>query len=57
MNETWVKAKLITDFIEKIGQLRPQLVTFNGHSFDFRPLQAAQCVMWIMLMHTSASAR
>src|SRR5215469_2630208 len=29
------EAKLISDFIEKIGQLLPQLVTFNGHSFDF----------------------
>jgi 3'-5' exonuclease len=28
------EAKLISDFVEKIGQLRPQLVTFNGHSFD-----------------------
>jgi hypothetical protein len=30
------EAKLISDFVEKIGQLRPQLVTFNGHSFDAR---------------------
>ena len=30
------EAKLISDFVEKIGQLRPQLITFNGHSFDFR---------------------
>jgi predicted PolB exonuclease-like 3'-5' exonuclease len=28
------EARLIQDFIEKIGQLRPQLITFNGHSFD-----------------------
>jgi 3'-5' exonuclease len=28
------EAKLISDFVEKIGQLRPQLITFNGHSFD-----------------------
>jgi 3'-5' exonuclease len=28
------EAKLISDFVDKIGQLRPQLVTFNGHSFD-----------------------
>jgi 3'-5' exonuclease len=26
--------RLIADFIERIGQLRPQLITFNGHSFD-----------------------
>ena len=25
---------MINDFIEKIGELRPQLITFNGHSFD-----------------------
>ena len=25
---------MISDFVEKIGQLRPQLITFNGHSFD-----------------------
>lgn len=28
------EAQLISDFIDKIGQLRPQLITFNGHSFD-----------------------
>jgi len=28
------EAKLISDFVEKIGQLKPQLITFNGHSFD-----------------------
>jgi predicted PolB exonuclease-like 3'-5' exonuclease len=33
------EAKLISDFIEKIGQLRPQLVTFNGHSFDLPVLR------------------
>src|SRR6516162_5876522 len=26
------EVKLISDFIEEIGQLLPQLVTFNGHS-------------------------
>jgi predicted PolB exonuclease-like 3'-5' exonuclease len=31
--------KLISDFVEKIGQLRPQLVTFNGHSFDLPVLR------------------
>jgi 3'-5' exonuclease len=30
---------LIGDFVEKISQLRPQLVTFNGHSFDLPVLQ------------------
>jgi predicted PolB exonuclease-like 3'-5' exonuclease len=30
---------LIGDFVEKIGQLRPQLVTFNGHSFDLPVLR------------------
>src|SRR5262245_26212931 len=31
--------RLITDFIERIGQLRPQLITFNGHSFDLPVLR------------------
>jgi predicted PolB exonuclease-like 3'-5' exonuclease len=30
---------LIRDFIERIGQLRPQLITFNGHSFDLPVLR------------------
>jgi predicted PolB exonuclease-like 3'-5' exonuclease len=33
------EAKLIGDFIEKIGQLLPQLITFNGHSFDLPVLR------------------
>jgi 3'-5' exonuclease len=33
------EAKLINDFIEKIGELRPQLITFNGHSFDLPVLR------------------
>jgi len=33
------EAQLITDFVEKIGQLRPQLITFNGHSFDLPVLR------------------
>src|SRR6516162_6914229 len=33
------EARLISDFIEKIGQLLPQLVTFNGHSFDLPVLR------------------
>jgi predicted PolB exonuclease-like 3'-5' exonuclease len=33
------ESKLINDFIEKIGELRPQLVTFNGHSFDLPVLR------------------
>ena len=28
------EAKLISGFVAKIGQLSPQLITFNGHSFD-----------------------
>jgi hypothetical protein len=28
------EAKLISDFVDKIGQLSPRLITFNGHSFD-----------------------
>jgi 3'-5' exonuclease len=30
---------LISDFIDKIGDLRPQLITFNGHSFDLPVLR------------------
>ena len=33
------EAQLINDFVEKIGQLRPQLITFNGHSFDLPVLR------------------
>src|SRR5262252_1655055 len=33
------EAKLIGDFIEKIGVLLPQLITFNGHSFDLPVLR------------------
>lgn len=33
------EAKLISDFVDKIGMLRPQLVTFNGHSFDLPVLR------------------
>ena len=28
------EAKVISDIVEKIGQLRPQPATFNGHRFD-----------------------
>ena len=33
------EAKLISDFVEKIGQLRPQLITWAGHSFDLPVLR------------------
>jgi Predicted 3'-5' exonuclease related to the exonuclease domain of PolB len=33
------EAKLISDFMEKISELLPQLITFNGHSFDCSPWQ------------------
>jgi predicted PolB exonuclease-like 3'-5' exonuclease len=33
------EGKLISDFAEKIGQLQPQLITFNGHSFDLPVLR------------------
>ena len=33
------EAQLISDFVEKIGQLRAQLITFNGHSFDLPVLR------------------
>ena len=31
--------ELIRSFTEKIGELRPQLITFNGHSFDLPVLR------------------
>jgi predicted PolB exonuclease-like 3'-5' exonuclease len=31
--------ELISSFVERIGQLRPQLITFNGHSFDLPVLR------------------
>jgi len=33
------EGELITAFVERIGQLRPQLITFNGHSFDLPVLR------------------
>jgi 3'-5' exonuclease len=33
------EGELISAFVEKIGELRPQLVTFNGHSFDLPVLR------------------
>lgn len=33
------EAELISAFVEKIGELRPQLITFNGHSFDLPVLR------------------
>jgi predicted PolB exonuclease-like 3'-5' exonuclease len=31
--------ELISSFVERVGQLRPQLITFNGHSFDLPVLR------------------
>jgi predicted PolB exonuclease-like 3'-5' exonuclease len=33
------EAELIGAFAERVGQLRPQLVTWNGHSFDLPVLR------------------
>jgi predicted PolB exonuclease-like 3'-5' exonuclease len=33
------EAELIGAFVERVGQLRPQLVTFNGHRFDLPVLR------------------
>ena len=33
------KAELISAFAERVGQLRPQLITWNGHSFDLPVLR------------------
>jgi 3'-5' exonuclease len=41
------EAQLIRDFIEKIGQLRPRLITFNGHSFDLPVLRYRAMVNWV----------
>jgi predicted PolB exonuclease-like 3'-5' exonuclease len=37
--EERAEAKLISDFVEKIGELRPQLITWNGHTFDLPVLR------------------
>jgi predicted PolB exonuclease-like 3'-5' exonuclease len=33
------EAELISAFAERVGQLRPQLITFNGHRFDLPVLR------------------
>jgi hypothetical protein len=33
------EGELISAFVERVGQLRPQLITFNGHSFDLPVLR------------------
>ena len=33
------EAELIRSFIDRIGELRPQLITFNGHGFDLPVLR------------------
>jgi 3'-5' exonuclease len=33
------EAELISSFVERIGELRPQLITFNGHGFDLPVLR------------------
>jgi predicted PolB exonuclease-like 3'-5' exonuclease len=33
------EAELISSFVEKVGQLRPQLITYNGHGFDLPVLR------------------
>jgi predicted PolB exonuclease-like 3'-5' exonuclease len=34
-----IEAELISAFVERVGQLRPQLITFNGHRFDLPVLR------------------
>jgi hypothetical protein len=36
---TLSEAELIGAFIQRIGELRPQMITFNGHSFDLPVLR------------------
>jgi predicted PolB exonuclease-like 3'-5' exonuclease len=33
------EAELISAFVDRVGQLRPQLITFNGHRFDLPVLR------------------
>jgi 3'-5' exonuclease len=33
------EAELISSFVEKVGQLRPQLISYNGHGFDLPVLR------------------
>src|SRR4051812_35111986 len=33
------ESELIRSFIDRIGELKPQLITFNGHSFDLPVLR------------------
>jgi predicted PolB exonuclease-like 3'-5' exonuclease len=33
------EAELISAFVERVGQLRPKLITFNGHRFDLPVLR------------------
>jgi predicted PolB exonuclease-like 3'-5' exonuclease len=34
-----IEADLIRRFVDRVGELRPQLITFNGHSFDLPVLR------------------
>jgi predicted PolB exonuclease-like 3'-5' exonuclease len=39
--------ELITAFCDKIAELSPRLVTFNGHSFDLPVLRYRAMVSWL----------
>src|SRR5207247_8517753 len=39
LDSTTPECALIRSFIDRIGELRPQLITFNGHSFDLPVLR------------------
>jgi predicted PolB exonuclease-like 3'-5' exonuclease len=42
------EAELIGSFIDKVGQLRPQLITFNGNSFDLPVLRYRAMINRVM---------
>ena len=41
------EGELIKAFAERVGQLRPQLITWNGHSFDLPVLRYRAMVNWV----------
>jgi len=50
------EGELISAFVERISQLRPQLITFNGHSFDLPVLRYRAMVNRVGLNGSARSA-